>query len=78
MSTTILTEQVVISRRPDDLSAVEAARRLDIDLNRLYILLRLGRLAGHKVNGKWRVSISALEQRLRSGRRTRFIEEGRK
>ncbi len=48
-----------------DLSAIDAARRLGIDLNRLYVLLRLGRLDGHKVNGEWRVCGRAVEERLR-------------
>ena len=48
----------------DDLSAIDAARRLGIDLNRLYVLLRLGRIGGQKVNGEWRVQASAVEQRL--------------
>jgi hypothetical protein len=48
-----------------ELRAIDAARRLGIDLNRLYVLLRLGRLDGHKVNGEWRVCCSAVEERLR-------------
>ena len=40
-------------------------RDLGIDLNRLYVLLRLGRLDGHKVNGEWRVCGRAVEERLR-------------
>lgn len=56
--------EVVISR-DDELSALEAARQLQIDLNRLYVLLRLGRLAGRKVNGEWRVCARSVEERLR-------------
>lgn len=48
-----------------EMSALEAARRLEVDLNRLYILLRLGRVAARKVNGRWQVSSSAVEQRIR-------------
>ena len=49
----------------DERSALETARLLDIDLNRLYVILRLGRLAGRKVNGQWRISSHAIEERLR-------------
>jgi predicted metalloprotease len=49
----------------EDLSAIDAARRLGIDLNRLYVLLRLGRIDGHKVNGEWHVCGRAVEERLR-------------
>jgi len=38
-------------------STVEAARRLGIDLNRLFILLRLGRIAGRNVNGQGHVCV---------------------
>jgi hypothetical protein len=57
-------EDIVISTCADDLSAIDAARRLGIDLNRLYVLLRLGRVGGHKINGEWRVPAHAVEQRL--------------
>jgi hypothetical protein len=49
----------------DELTAIDSARRLGIDLNRLYVLLRLGRLDGRKVNGEWRVRGDAVEERLR-------------
>jgi len=53
----------------DDLSAIDSARRLEIDLNRLYVLLRLGRIEGRKINGEWRVSRRAVDERLRSRRK---------
>jgi predicted site-specific integrase-resolvase len=46
----------------NELSALDAARRLGIDLNRLYVLLRLGRIEGRKVEGEWRVPGHAIEQ----------------
>lgn len=52
-----------------ELSALEAARRLGIELNRVYMLLRLGRLAGRKVDGEWRVCKRAVEERLRKRQR---------
>jgi hypothetical protein len=48
----------------EEISAVEAARRLGIDLNRVYGLLRVGRLEGHKTNSKWYVSGVAVQKRL--------------
>ena len=48
----------------EELTAIDSARRLGIDLNRLYVLLRLGRLDGRKVNGEWRVRGDAVEDRL--------------
>jgi len=51
-----------------DVTALEAARRLDIDLNRVYLLLRLGRLKGRKVDGEWRVCVRSVEERLQRRR----------
>ncbi len=47
-----------------EMTALEAARTLGVDLNRLYILLRLGRIDGRKINGEWRVPGHAVEERL--------------
>jgi len=55
----------------NELTAVEAARRLQIDLNRVYLLLRIGRLTGQKVDGEWRVSVASVEERLRTRMRQR-------
>jgi len=46
-----------------ELSAVGAARQLGLDLNYLYVLLRVGRMEGRKVDGVWRVSRRAVEAR---------------
>jgi excisionase family DNA binding protein len=59
----------VLAESNDELRAIDAARRLGIDLNRLYVLLRLGRLNGHKLGGEWRVSRVAVEERLRTRER---------
>ncbi len=48
-----------------EISAVEAARRLGVGLDYLYSLLWTGKLAGRKVNGSWRVSAEAVEERIR-------------
>jgi len=47
----------------------DAARKLGIDLSYLYRLLWMGKLQGKKVDGKWQVSVAAIEQRLRNGRK---------
>ena len=52
-----------------ELSAIAAARQLNIDINRLYALLRMGRLEGRKVDGEWRVCIRAVEERLQKRQR---------
>jgi len=57
-----------IANSTDELSAINAARQLEIDLNRLYVLLRLGRIEGRKVDGEWRVSRLAVDARLRNRR----------
>jgi excisionase family DNA binding protein len=57
----------------NELTAIEAARRLGIDLNRVYLLLRLGRLDGHKQDGEWRVSRDAVEERLRTRERRQAL-----
>ena len=48
----------------DEISAVAAARRLCIGLDYVYVLLRSGKLAGHKVGRQWLVSTEAVEERL--------------
>ena len=53
-----------MSEEAYETSALDAAKRLGIDLNRLYVLLRLGRIDGRKVNGEWRVPEKAVEERL--------------
>lgn len=47
-----------------DLTAIAAAQELGIDLNRLYVLLRLKRVNGYKDDqGNWRIPASAIAQR---------------
>lgn len=47
-------------------SPVEAARRLGVGLFYLYPLLWTGKLVGEKVNGRWRIPVAVVEQRLRA------------
>jgi excisionase family DNA binding protein len=63
----------ILAESNDELRAIDAARRLGIDLNRVYVLLRLGRLNGHKQGGEWRVSRDAVEERLRTRERRRVL-----
>lgn len=48
-----------------EISAVEAARRLRVGLDYLYSLLWTGKLEGHKVGKQWRISVEAVEARLK-------------
>lgn len=47
-----------------EVNAIEAARRLGVGLDYLYSLLWTGKLSGRKVSGRWRIPLSAVEQRL--------------
>lgn len=49
----------------NELNAAESCRRLGITLDALYRLLYAGKLQGRKVEGVWRIPISAVEQRLK-------------
>jgi excisionase family DNA binding protein len=49
-----------------EITAVEAARRLNVGLDYLYSLLWTGKLRGHKVNRRWAVSSQAVEERAKS------------
>ena len=74
MTTFISGEEGLVGNSPnlltEELSALDAARRLGIELNRVYVLLRLGRLDGRKIDGEWRVSGQAVEERLQRRQRT--------
>jgi len=48
-------------------SAVQAAIDLQMELDYVYKLLRMHKLDGEKVDGEWRVSKKAIEERI-SGR----------
>ena len=48
-----------------ELTATESCRHLGITLDALYRLLYAGKLPGRKVEGIWRIPLSAVEQRLR-------------
>lgn len=48
-----------------EISAIEAARRLGVGLDYLYSLLWTGKLEGRKIGNRWRISIEAVESRLK-------------
>jgi excisionase family DNA binding protein len=48
-----------------EISAVEAARRLGVGLDYTYSLLWTGKLLGRKDGNQWRVSVAAVEERLK-------------
>ncbi len=47
-------------------SAIEAARRLGINLDYLYRLLLTERIQGRKVDGRWVVTVKAVEAKLKA------------
>jgi excisionase family DNA binding protein len=56
------------------ITAVEAARRLNVGLDYLYSLLWTGKLQGKKVNGRWGVSEQAVNERTKATRNERSGE----
>lgn len=54
--------------KSQELSAVEAARRLGVGLDYLYSLLWTGKLRGRKEGKKWRIPVEAVEARLKAAR----------
>jgi excisionase family DNA binding protein len=58
-------------------SAVEAARRLNVGLDYLYSLLWTGKLAGRKVNQRWRVLEESIQKRLKKAKETSLGTSGR-
>lgn len=48
-----------------EISAIEAARRLEIGLDYCYGLIWTGKLAGRKVENRWHVSVASVETRLK-------------
>jgi excisionase family DNA binding protein len=50
----------------DEVSAVEAARRLGVGLDYIYSLLWTGKLSGRKVGRVWRVPIQAINERRKA------------
>jgi excisionase family DNA binding protein len=53
----------------EEISAIEAARRLGVGLDYLYSLLWTGKLQGRKVGKQWRVSAQAVDSRLKRSER---------
>jgi excisionase family DNA binding protein len=48
-----------------DLSPREIAQRLCVRLDSVYSLIWAGKLKAHKLDGRWRISVEAVEARLR-------------
>jgi excisionase family DNA binding protein len=49
-----------------EISVAEAARRLGVALTYVYSLVWAGKLPGQKVNGRWKISETAIENRLKA------------
>jgi len=53
-------------RQEKELSAIQAARRLNVGLDYLYGLLWTGKLQGRKVGKQWRIPATAVELRKKA------------
>ena len=51
--------------KKEEISAIQAARRLGVGLDYLYSLLWTGKLAARKKGGRWLVLESAIQKRLK-------------
>ena len=51
--------------KTQELSAIEAARKLGVGLDYLYSLLWTGKLQGRKVGKQWRIPADSVEARLK-------------
>lgn len=51
--------------KTQELSAIEAARKLGVGLDYLYSLLWTGKLQGRKAGKQWRIPAEAVEARLK-------------
>lgn len=49
-----------------EISAREAAVRLGLRLDTLYAAIWAGKLQAHKLDGRWRIPLLAVEERLRA------------
>jgi excisionase family DNA binding protein len=49
-------------KKAETMSIPEAARRLGFTLKYVYDLVQAGRLAAQKIEGKWRIAASDVEQ----------------
>lgn len=47
----------------EEIGVAEASRRLGITMDHLYSLLWAAKLKARKVDGKWRISVAAIEER---------------
>jgi len=51
--------------KDQEITPIEAARKLGVGLDYLYSLLWTGKLAGRKTGNRWRVSLASVEARLK-------------
>lgn len=54
-----------VMTKTQELSAIEAARKLGVGLDYLYSLLWTGKLQGRKAGKQWRIPVEAVEERLK-------------
>ena len=49
-----------------ELSVVEATRRLGVSLDAIYKLIYAGKLPARKTDGRWRIPVAAVEERVKA------------
>ena len=63
---------------PKEINTVEAARRLNLRLDYLLLLLRSGKIPARKLDGRWLVDTKAVEERRKRlsaiGKRRRMVQ----
>jgi len=51
-----------------EIGVTQAARKMEVTLDYVYSLVRAGRLRARKVDGRWLISVAAIEERLAARR----------
>ena len=66
LTTTIRKHKEEVLMANNEITVAETARQLHVELNYVYSLLWAGKLEARKVNGQWRISSEAVEDRLKA------------
>jgi excisionase family DNA binding protein len=48
----------------EEVGVAEASRRLGVNLDYLYALIWAAKLKARKIDGKWRIPVAAIEERI--------------
>jgi excisionase family DNA binding protein len=52
-------------QKNNEITPIEAARKLGVGLDYLYSLIWTGKLPGRKAGNRWRIPLTAVEDRLK-------------